>query len=260
MKKLLSSLSNLSRKTGQRHLPTFSASVAFYAFLSLFPLSMLLAGLLNLWEIPQEAVLAFLYRLLPPGVYTLVGSVLYSAYLKGKALVPLSAMILLWSGANAASELIKGMGSAADIEGNLGYLPRRLLAMGLTLLMLLLAPVFLVLLVLSSRLVPFRPLMALPLLWLVIVCLYRAILGKAAAYKRILLCALLSTLSWGVFSTLFSLYVQRLFDPTVYGGLSALVLTLLWLYYCFYILLLGAYFCCTKKAASIGSGLPAESF
>ena len=52
--------------------------------------------------------------------------------------------------------------------------------------------------------------------------------------------ALVAAVGWLLFSLLFALYVDRFSNYTsLYGGLSAIVVFMLWLYVCMYILLLG---------------------
>ena len=61
--------------------------------------------------------------------------------------------------------------------------------------------------------------------------------------------AALAAAAWMLFSFLFSLYAGQLLDLTLYGSMAALALTMLWLFYCQYILLVGAALCVRKKEA-----------
>ena len=52
-----------------------------------------------------------------------------------------------------------------------------------------------------------------------------------------------------VFSALFSLYANQFMDLSLYGSMAAMAMTMLWLFYCQYILLIGAAVCAWKKEA-----------
>lgn len=47
--------------------------------------------------------------------------------------------------------------------------------------------------------------------------------------------------AWLLFTWLFSLYIVYGGGYTTYGSLAAIIITLLWMYWCMYIILLGAY-------------------
>ena len=52
--------------------------------------------------------------------------------------------------------------------------------------------------------------------------------------------AAFTAVGWSVFSWGFSLYVDWT-DYSIYGSLSLIILVMLWLYFCMYIVMLGAY-------------------
>ena len=53
--------------------------------------------------------------------------------------------------------------------------------------------------------------------------------------------ALFSAVSWNLFSWGFSIYVGTFNGLSIYGSLSAIVVIMLWLYFCMYLLLIGAH-------------------
>ena len=52
--------------------------------------------------------------------------------------------------------------------------------------------------------------------------------------------ALFTSLGWLVFSWLFSIYVNQMANMSLYGGLTTVILAMLWLYFCMYIVFIGA--------------------
>ena len=53
--------------------------------------------------------------------------------------------------------------------------------------------------------------------------------------------ALFTAISWNLFSWGFSAYIERFNDFGVYGSLSTIIVVMMWLYFCMYLLLVGAH-------------------
>ena len=241
-----------------RGLVTYAASCAFYSFLSLFPLAALAASLVPCVGVSEAALLLFLDGVAPASVAALLKVILANVYENVFPALPLSMVALLWSAAQAFTELLKGMAAMVDPGRTTGYLKRRLRAILLTaallilifgdrivLLLGLLYPQRLGLLELALYL---RHLVMALVLWLMFVFLYRSIPGQRFSFREVRTGAALAAGAWIVFSALFSLYAGRFMNLTLYGGMAALALTMLWLFYCQYILLVGAGICARKRS------------
>lgn len=59
--------------------------------------------------------------------------------------------------------------------------------------------------------------------------------------RQLLPGSLAAAAAWLLFTWLFSLYIVYGGGYTTYGSLAAIIITLLWMYWCMYIILLGAY-------------------
>lgn len=254
----------------RRGLVTYSASCAFYSFLSLFPLAVLAASLVPCAGISQAALLLFLDNIVPVGVSALLRTILSNVYENVFPALPVSILVLLWSSAQAFSELLKGMSSMVEPARQTGYFARRFKAILLTMALLVTLLLSLAILVFGSRIVLYLGLLYPQavrfltlmlrlgrlcmgmLLWLLFVFLYRSIPGHRFSFREVKAGAALAAGAWIVFSCLFSLYASRFFDLTLYGSMAAMALTMLWLFYCQYIVLIGAGICVrrSKKEAA----------
>lgn len=237
-------------------------------FLSLFPMAALAASLLPCMGIPEAALLSLLDGILPLGVASLFRVILSHVYEKVFPVLPVSILVLFWSAAQAFSELLKGMTAMTGAAVQSGFLNRRLRGILLTAGLLLTVGLSLsvlifgirVALVLSSLFPKLSGLVRLCfllgyilmalLLWLLCALLYRAIPGAGYAFREVRGIAALAAGAWLLFSGLFSLFADRFFDLSLYGGMAAIVLTMLWLFYCQYILLAGAGLCAIKRKPS----------
>lgn len=248
-----------------RGLVTYAASCAFYSFLSLFPMAALAASLVPCIGVSEAALLRFLDGIAPTGVSVLLKAILANVYENVFPALPLSLLVLLWSAAQAFSELLKGMAALTDPARQTGFLQRRLRAILLILALLATLLLSLAILIFGERIalllgllfpqavgllalvLRLRHLVMGMLLWLLFVFLYRSIPGQRFSFREVRAGAALSTVAWIVFSALFSLYVSLFLDLTLYGSMAAMTITMLWLFYCQYIVLIGAGICAWKR-------------
>lgn len=255
-----------------RGLATHAASCAFYAFLSLFPLTTLAASLVPCVGVTKEALLNLVDDIAPQSVAALIRVILANIYERVFPALPLSLLALLWSSAKAFSELLKGMTAMVDPNRMTGSLSRRFRGVLLTLalltglllslgslifggrLVLLLGFLYPQLAGFLSHILWLRYLVMVLLLWLLFIFLYRSIPGLGLSFREVRAGAALSAAVWIVFSVLFSLCADRLFDVSLYGSMATMVLTMLWLFYCQYIMLIGAHIC-TRKQEKTGKGI-----
>ncbi len=244
----------------ERGLVTYAASCAFYSFLSLFPLTALAASLVPCVGIDRAALLYLLEGIAPEGVASLLKDILSHVYANVFPVLPVSILVLLWSSAQAFSELLKGM-AAMNGGRQAGYLKRRLRAVLLTLALLLTLLLSLAVLVFGARsmfllglvyprlsgllvfLLRLRHLVMAVFLWLLFTFLYRSIPSRRYSFREVRAGAAFAAAIWMFFSALFSLYAERFLDLTLYGSMAAMALTMLWLFYCQYIVLVGAGLC-----------------
>lgn len=267
LKALFHRIRTFAGTLSDRGLVTCAAASAFYSFLSLFPLAALAASLVPCAGIDRAALLRFVDGIAPAAVASLLKTILNNVYEHVFPALPLSLLVLLWSSAQAFSELLKGMAAMAGPGHAAGYLKRRLRAILLTVALLLTLLLSLSVLIfgvkvalLISILFPRTAgvlvlllrlryvFMALPL-WLLFMFLYRSIPGLPLSLREVRAGAALAAAAWMIFSGLFSLYAGRLLDLTLYGSMAAMALTMLWLFYCQYILLVGAGMCARKQEA-----------
>ena len=225
----------------------------------------LAASLMPCLGIDQAALLHLLGSVAPAAVTALLKTILSNAYENVFPALPLSVLALLWSAAQAFSELLKGMTAMTASVDQHGFLRRRLRAILLILSLLLTLLLSLSVLVFGARITLLlrllfpqlwelmqlilwlRYLIMAALLWFMFIFLYRSIPGQSFSFREVRSGAALSSVSWIVFSLLFSVYANRFLDLSLYGSMAAMVLTMLWLFYCQYIVLVGASLCAKKR-------------
>ena len=200
----------------------------------------LAASLIPCLGIDRAALLRFWGSVVPAGVDSLLQSILSNVYEHVFPALPLSILALLWSAAQACSELLKGMAAMTDPARRTGFFTRRLRAILLTAALLTVLMLSISLLIFGARIALFlgllfpqtagwlvlflrlRYVFMVLLLWLLFIFLYRSIPGQRFTFREVRTGAALAAAAWIVFSTLFSLYAGRFFDLTLYGGMASI--------------------------------------
>ena len=71
--------------------------------------------------------------------------------------------------------------------------------------------------------------------------MYRFVPGHKQGFKKQIPGAIVATLGWYIISWIFSIYLDTFKGFSVmYGSLTTIVLAMMWVYFCMYIILIGA--------------------
>ncbi len=239
----------------------YAAGASFFLLLSCLPLGTLLLALLRYFPVTVQDLFSLLSPLIPSALLPLVEQT--AGELEGKsffALVSLNLITALWASSKGLHGMIAGLNRVNHIEETRGYIKRRLLCLGYTLLLLLALVLMLVLYVFGNALLdyltainfPFSFLLAallkyLPLysavvLTAVFAAIYLALPNCRTPLRKVLPGALAASFCWIGFSYLFSYYVNHISNTSQrYGSLAIVLLLMLWLYFCMSIVFYGAF-------------------
>ena len=255
-------LHDLVTGAGQLEFSAFAASSAFFLFLSLIPILMLICSFIPYTGISQEQVLLMVHtsieQIAPGTVTQLVDDVIAGIFSGGAISLGFSALFTLWTAGKAFLALMRGM-DVIHQEGRQKYVSARIKSCFYTLVMILVIMFLLVGVVFSRKILELigRYIPSLyPLLlwifgnryliaWLILACVFTGIYTwvpkKRLRMREQIPGAIFSSAAWIVFSALFSGYVNHSATFGIYGSLTTIIIALLWMYYCMYILLLGTY-------------------
>ena len=239
---------------------TYSAQSAFFLFLSIFPFLMLLLSLLNRIPAFVSWQQTLDLSILPDTVEELLESILNEINTKSSgAVLGVSAVVTLWSASKGFYSVTKGLRCIYRMDESPNYLAIRLISLIHTLIFLFSLLLLLVFFVfgqsLFDLLVQFIPRFAgfellislirnglsFFTLSLVFIFFYWVIPGRQHPLRMQIPGALLSALGWVLFTWLYALYTDHFGNYSyLYGSLTAVVLLMLWLYFCVFIFFLGA--------------------
>jgi membrane protein len=246
----------------KNNVPVHSAEAAFFIIIAFLPTTMLLLTLLNYLPFSEEQIQGFSVDFLTPQVSSFVESLLEEVYQKSTgAVISVATITALWAASRGLLSIIKGLNSIYSVEEKRGFIKMRIVTMFYMLAFMITLIITLVVLVFGGAianwlidLFPFlessntfftwtRWLFGFCLLVLFFWVLYSFAPGRKTRSVKEFPGAFLSAAGWLGFSALYSVYINNFANYSyLYGSLTAIVLLMLWLYFCMNIMFFGAQF------------------
>lgn len=279
MLKLISFILNLGNRIADHHLSAYAAQAAFFTVLSFFPFLMALISMVRFLPITIEDITRLIISVIPEGFENYIEP-LISETLSGAngAVVSLSILFTIWSASKGIMSLKNGLNTITGIRKSNNYFVVRLISSLYTFIFALTLILLLILMVFGNRIIhtlmktssifsdiavffsSFRIFIIMCVLLLFFLLLYRALPDEKDTLLHCIPGALISSVGWVGISFLFSIYIDNFHNFTVmYGSLTGIILTLLWLYFCMYIVFIGGelnHYLFTAKQAEKKTYLP----
>lgn len=250
----------------KKNISVFSASTAFFFFLSLVPMLIMLCTLLPYTPLTEDHLMTAVRDLMPERMAPLMEDLIREVYEKSAGILSVAVIATLWSAGKGVLALMRGLNAINDVEEKRNYFAVRLIASFYTAVMLVVLLLSLVVMVFGDRVVNmvlyripqlkilaeflmcFRFLAVWVVLTLIFSAVYAYVPDKKLRFREQISGASFAAMVWGVFSWGFSLYVDWA-DYSIYGSLAIIILIMLWMYFCMYIILVGAYLNCYSQIA-----------
>ena len=245
----------------QDRVTVYGAQAAFFVMISAIPFVMLTVALLQfIMPMTQSPLSQLAIDVVPLSLRSYAVRIIDELYNQTSVpLISVTAASALWAASRSLYALAGGLKEIYKTEETRGYVRLRILALLHTLLLLILLLFSLVILVfgntiqlfleqnlpilaqISSYIIGVRTLLALALLSLVFALMYKILPDAKSGFRQQLPGAVFSSLGWMIFSLAYSLYIEHYSSVSyLYGSLTAIVLWMLWLYFCMNIFLIGA--------------------
>lgn len=250
---------NFMDELNESHVSAYAAKTAYFIMLSFIPFLMLLFTLIQFTPLEKSDILSFFVGAFPSSIDPLLISLIDEIYGKSSAIISVSAILALWSAGKGITAIIQGMNSVFDVKETRNYIMLRIYGTFYTVLMIVAIVVLLVLIVFGNKIQAYlmqeiplignvtgailrmRYVISILLLMLIFALIYHFMPNKKVKFKYQIPGAVLSAISWSLFSFGFSLYVDYFGNlANMYGSLTTLIIVMLWLYMCMYIMFAGA--------------------
>jgi membrane protein len=248
-----------------------AGALSFYIFLSLVPLALLaiaiFAFVLGSTTQAQQRIMEVVgVNTVGPGI----GRMVKQAIEDRGAATGFAVLAFLWSGISLVATLESAMNHIWNVEQKRGYLNKRLVALGMLLMLIVLLGISFgmtaaITAIRSHDLIPelhlgwFWDLLAylLPLVITIstFTALYKILPNTKVALKPALIGGVFAGVMWEIAKYVFSYYVANFANYNqVYGSLGGVILLLLWIYYSSIIVILGAEIASMRSRHQIVSG------
>lgn len=259
---ILAGLRSFSQGMLSRKISTYSAAGAYYLFMSLVPMTMLLCAVLQYTPFTEELVMSLLAEYVPESMFELVASIVSTIYRGGGAALTISVVLTIWSASKSMKAMMRGMDSAYGVERQENYLVFSLRACLYMVVFVLVFIVSLTVMVYGGKILAMiqyflpgsaafdyilnllkylRFLLVMALLALVFLLLYQWMPAINLRYRHQWAGASFSAVVWVLFSSAFSFYVSNSNQFGAYGLIGTIIVAMMWMYFCIYFLLVGGY-------------------
>ena len=250
-----------SRKITDDHVAAFSAQAAFFIIISFFPFVMLLLSIVPLFQIGESTMLRLLTQIFPDAVNSMIVSVVTQVYdnTATGTVISITAVTSLWSAGKGFLAIMKGLNAVYEINETRNGILLRIVSMFYTLIFAFMLVATMVLFVFGNRLylwiedklpilmdmalliISLRTILGLVILLIFFLIIYIVVPNRKTKLFNELPGAMICAGGWMGFSYAFSFYIDHISNYTsTYGSLTAVVLFMLWMYFCMYILFIGA--------------------
>ena len=257
-KKIIIIFRDFGKQLSRDNIASFASSTAFFFFLSLVPMLMIVCSVLPYTPLTEENLMTGVTRIMPDSMDPLMISIISQMYAKSSNILPVAIIVTIWSAGKGMLGLMRGLNVVNGVAENRNYFVLRIVASFytiITLVALLLSLGFSVfgkvvvnsisrgipqISRLFSLLIHMRFLFVWVFLAFAFTLTYTFIPNKKLKMKYQFPGAIFASITWSIFSYFFSVYVDYYNGMSAYGSLSTIILVMMWLYFCIYIMLIGA--------------------
>ena len=263
MKVLWHKVVTFSQKIARDNIKAYSAEATLFIVIALFPFLMFLLSLMQFLPIDSNTLLDFMNTFLPSVISSRASNILTPLLTQRSGVLVITTIFgFLWAGSQGFLSIERGLNGVYCRENKRNYFASRLYSIIYTILFALLIVVLLLTFLFGNRLMAYiidlfpsltyltaliksiRYSVGLIVLIFVFDMMYRFIPNRkdhGSGFITELPGAVLTAVGWLVFSALYSLYIDNFSNYSiVYGSLMAVVFLLIWLYFCMYMVYIGA--------------------
>ena len=261
LKKFFGFCNRFSKKVTNDAVTAYSGEAALYVIISLFPFLMFLLTLLKYLPFTQEQLLGVLARFIPDSINSYIETIVDELYTSSGTVLSVTIILALWSASRGVLTIYRGLNKIYGIEETRNYFILRLRSMLYTFTFCIMLIMILGLYVFGNQItsslrqhfpllmqnhyaiivVSFRTLIGTAILMVLFIVMYNYMPNRKSKIHTQLPGAVIASLGWVGFSYLYSFYIDNMGSiKALYGSLTAVVLCILWLYFCMSIFFFGA--------------------
>lgn len=250
---------DFSAQMKKQNISAYAASIAFFFFLSIVPMLMVICMVIPYTPLTEENLVQAVTDITPDRVDPVVEGLIADVYDKSAGILSIAVIATLWSAAKGVMALMQGLNAVNGVDEKRNYFVIRAVACLYTVVMLIVVILSLFINVFGNQLVNlalhripqlqklvvflmhFRFLVVWAVLTLLFATVYAFMPDDRLRFREQIPGATFAAVVWSVFSWGFSMYVDYSNSYGIYGSLAIIIIILLWMYFCMYIIMIGAY-------------------
>lgn len=136
IRKLIQMVRGFTRKMNEDHVSAYAAQAAYFVILSFIPCLLLLMTSVQYTPLTKEQVADVLVRAVPENFEGLISNIVNEVYAKSLAVVPITAILAMWSGGKGIQSLTNGLNCVYEVKETRNYLATRFRSILYTLIFL----------------------------------------------------------------------------------------------------------------------------
>ncbi len=237
----------------------YASSAAFFLFLSIIPVIMIICALLQLAPNVQSQMWSYVSdAVIPQKIEDFLRDIVSAYQGNSVTIVSVSAVVTIWSASKGMLALIRGMNAVYEIQESRNYIMLRLRALVYTVFLVITLLLSFVLLVFGNTVVelllprlsvigeiwgwlqPLRHVIVACFLAIAFCTFYCLLPNNRMPWRKQLPGAIVAAVFWILYSFAFSIYIDYFNGFSMYGSLTTVIIVMIWLYFCMYIFFCGA--------------------
>lgn len=252
----------LKKRVVSHNITARSAQMAYYWILAFFPFLIVIMSILSYTSIAESEFLSWIAEYVPAAIMPFIENTINQLIqYRSPTLLSFGVVVTIWSASAAVNIVIRGIHTAYSAVDGRAFWIRKLISMFYTLILAVLIAVMIVVLIFGSNIgayvlnkfIPndawyygpiwelFRLTAPIAAILLGLYVIYKFIPRRHLKYKNVWPGTVFTSVSWYLFSFLFSIYVTHFSKYNqMYGSIGGIFILIIWLYTTGLLLLVGA--------------------
>ena len=128
IRRLVGLLEDFSRNMGKQNISAFAASTAFFFFLSLVPMLIMVSTVLPYTPLTEDNLLNVLNGMIPEKIMPLAEELIREVYERSEGLLSIAIIVTIWTAGKGMLALMRGLNAVSNVEETRNYVWVRFVA------------------------------------------------------------------------------------------------------------------------------------
>ena len=128
---------HFGNKMSEKNISAYAASTAFFIFLSLVPMLMVICTMIPYTPLTEENLTRAITEVTPNQIDSMVTQLIHDVYRRASSILPLAALVMIWTAAKGLMALMSGLNAVNGVQERRNYFVVRFIAAVYTVVMLI---------------------------------------------------------------------------------------------------------------------------